>query len=100
MLNCGTFQGFAFCEYVDPAVTDMAIQGLNGFQLADKTLSVQRAMTGRSQQQAYSASGANAGPMGAPSMPTLATLGKSKHRSLHRKYVSSSLDFLSQLPTS
>lgn len=53
----------------------MAIQGLNGFQLADKTLSVQRAMTGRS-QTAYSASGANAGPMGAPTMPTLATLGE------------------------
>lgn len=40
-------KGFAFCEYQDAAVTDMAIQGLHNFQLGDKTLVVQRADTGR-----------------------------------------------------
>ncbi|RSH86635.1 uncharacterized protein EHS24_004906 [Apiotrichum porosum] len=38
-------KGFAFVEYLDPAVTDMAIQGLNGFQLGERSLVVQRAAT-------------------------------------------------------
>lgn len=38
---------FAFAEYLDPGVTDMAIQGLHNFQLGDRTLVVQRAATGR-----------------------------------------------------
>jgi len=40
-------KGFAFCEYVDPAVTDMAIAGLHNFQLGDKGLVVQRADQGK-----------------------------------------------------
>lgn len=39
-------RGFAFCEYVEPAMTQPAIQGLNGMQLGDKTLLVQLASVG------------------------------------------------------
>ncbi|KAJ6518678.1 hypothetical protein C8R45DRAFT_1084787 [Mycena sanguinolenta] len=38
--------GFAFFEYVDSAVTDIAIQSLNGMELGDKFLVVQRASVG------------------------------------------------------
>lgn len=38
-------KGFAFVEFVDPAMTEMAIQGLNGFQIGDRQLVVQRAVT-------------------------------------------------------
>lgn len=43
--NCH-FQGFAFFEYVDPSVTDHATTGLNGMELGDKKLLVQRASVG------------------------------------------------------
>src|SRR5258705_3090772 len=39
-------QGFAFFEYVDPSVTDVAIQSLNGMELGDRYLVVQRASVG------------------------------------------------------
>lgn len=39
-------QGFAFFEYVDPSVTDQATTGLNGMELGDKKLLVQRASVG------------------------------------------------------
>lgn len=39
-------QGFAFFEYVDPGVTDVAIQSLNGMELGDRYLVVQRASVG------------------------------------------------------
>ncbi|KAB0337414.1 hypothetical protein FD754_025202 [Muntiacus muntjak] len=39
-------KGYAFCEYVDSKVTDQAIAGLNGMQLGDKKLLVQRASVG------------------------------------------------------
>ncbi|KAF8920629.1 hypothetical protein CPB85DRAFT_497186 [Mucidula mucida] len=39
-------QGFAFFEYVDPEVTDIAIQSLNGMELGDRYLVVQRASVG------------------------------------------------------
>ncbi|KAJ7115839.1 hypothetical protein C8R44DRAFT_739563 [Mycena epipterygia] len=38
--------GFAFFEYVDTAVTDVAIQSLNGMELGDRFLVVQRASVG------------------------------------------------------
>ncbi|TPX66071.1 hypothetical protein SpCBS45565_g04719 [Spizellomyces sp. 'palustris'] len=44
----GLSKGFAFCEYVDPAITDIACQGLNGMELGDKKLIVQRASVGAS----------------------------------------------------
>ncbi|KAG9295782.1 hypothetical protein G9A89_009011 [Geosiphon pyriformis] len=42
----GVSKGFAFCEYVDPAVTDLACQGLNNMELGDRKLVVQRASVG------------------------------------------------------
>ncbi|KAJ3169575.1 hypothetical protein HDU88_000766 [Geranomyces variabilis] len=42
----GTSKGFAFCEYVDPSLTETACQGLNGMELGDKKLVVQRASVG------------------------------------------------------
>lgn len=39
-------KGYAFAEYVDPNITDQAIAGLNGMQLGDKKLTVQRASVG------------------------------------------------------
>ena len=39
-------KGYAFCEYLDHSVTDVAIQGLNGMQLGDKKIVVQRASVG------------------------------------------------------
>ncbi|XP_036597973.1 splicing factor U2AF 65 kDa subunit-like [Trichosurus vulpecula] len=39
-------KGYAFCEYVDINVTEEAISGLNGMQLGDKKLLVQRASVG------------------------------------------------------
>lgn len=42
----GPSKGFAFFEYVDTNVTDVAIQGLNGMELGDRYLVVQRASVG------------------------------------------------------
>lgn len=42
----GVSKGFAFCEYSDASVTDLAIQGLNEMELGDKKLLVQRASVG------------------------------------------------------
>ncbi|KAF7309698.1 U2 snRNP auxiliary factor large subunit [Mycena indigotica] len=42
----GTSKGYAFFEYVDPAATDIAIQALNGMQLGDRFLVIQRASVG------------------------------------------------------
>ena len=42
----GLSKGYAFCEYVDVSITDQAIAGLNGMQLGDKKLIVQRASVG------------------------------------------------------
>ncbi|KAI0727520.1 hypothetical protein C8Q72DRAFT_441448 [Fomitopsis betulina] len=42
----GPSKGFAFFEYVDESVTDVAIQSLSGMELGDKYLVVQRASIG------------------------------------------------------
>lgn len=42
----GLSKGYAFCEYQDVIMTDQAIAGLNGMQLGDKKLIVQRASVG------------------------------------------------------
>ncbi|KZT59875.1 hypothetical protein CALCODRAFT_493131 [Calocera cornea HHB12733] len=42
----GLSKGFAFFEYMDPGVTDVACQGLNGMELGDRYLVVQRASIG------------------------------------------------------
>ncbi|CCA72072.1 related to pre-mRNA splicing factor U2AF large chain [Serendipita indica DSM 11827] len=45
-MNLTGSQGFAFVEYADPAVTDIATESLNGMDLGDKKLVVQRASVG------------------------------------------------------
>ncbi|XP_065363930.1 splicing factor U2AF 50 kDa subunit [Calliphora vicina] len=47
----GLSKGYAFCEYVDLGVTDQAIAGLNGMQLGEKKLIVQRASVGAKNAQ-------------------------------------------------
>jgi len=47
----GMSKGFAFCEYVDPAITALAIQGLNDMQIGDKKLLVQFASVGAKNNQ-------------------------------------------------
>ncbi|CAJ0625833.1 11577_t:CDS:2 [Entrophospora sp. SA101] len=42
----GISKGCAFCEYLDPSVTDLACQGLNNTELSDRKLVVQRASIG------------------------------------------------------
>ena len=42
-------QGIAFCEYIDPTVTDNAVDGLNGMELGDTHLRVTRASIGVTQ---------------------------------------------------
>ncbi|KAJ3347263.1 hypothetical protein HDU91_006822 [Kappamyces sp. JEL0680] len=44
--DTGVSKGFAFCEYVNPAITDLACEGLHGLELGDKKLIVQRAHSG------------------------------------------------------
>lgn len=43
----GLSKGYAFCEYLDPNITDQACAGLNGMQLGDKKLVMQRASVGK-----------------------------------------------------
>ncbi|XP_012158820.1 splicing factor U2AF 50 kDa subunit-like [Ceratitis capitata] len=51
----GLSKGYAFCEYVDLSITDQAIVGLNGMQLGDKKLIVQRASVGAKNAQTNAA---------------------------------------------
>lgn len=46
--DTGTEQsrGIAFCEYVDPALTDVAVEGLDGLELGESKLKAQRASIG------------------------------------------------------
>ncbi|KAI8929854.1 hypothetical protein BC831DRAFT_442347 [Entophlyctis helioformis] len=55
----GVSKGFAFCEYTDSEVTDVACSGLNGMELGEKKLVVQRANAGghRAARAAMGASG-------------------------------------------
>ncbi|KAJ2034476.1 hypothetical protein H4S03_004949 [Coemansia sp. S3946] len=39
-------RGFAFCEFADPSITDLACSGLNGMELGDRRLVAQRASVG------------------------------------------------------
>ncbi|CAG0915278.1 unnamed protein product [Notodromas monacha] len=48
----GFSKGYAFCEYADAIITDTAIAGLNGMQLGEKRLIVQRASVGAKNAQA------------------------------------------------
>ncbi|KAK4051593.1 hypothetical protein OIV83_002733 [Microbotryomycetes sp. JL201] len=58
----GQSKGFAFCEYVDPSVTEVACQGLNGMELGDRFLVVQRAALGQNaRRDQFGGPGAGAG---------------------------------------
>ncbi|VDC00959.1 unnamed protein product [Peniophora sp. CBMAI 1063] len=47
--STGASKGFAFVEYVDPEVTNVAIEALAGMEIADKTLVAQLASVGAKQ---------------------------------------------------
>ena len=48
VLNMGdALQGFAFCEFLDPAATENVCKGLNDLQMGEKKLVVQRASMGQ-----------------------------------------------------
>lgn len=68
-------KGYAFCEYLDPNVTDQAILGLNGFDIGDKKLIVQRASVGAKSGPLATAGGgllgSAAGLVGAPNMTSI-----------------------------
>lgn len=42
-------RGVAFCEFVDPSITDIAIQGLHGMVIGEKNLKVRKASIGITQ---------------------------------------------------
>ena len=51
-------QGYAFCEWADPSVTDKAVEGLHGLPLgADKKLTVRHAMPSAQAKQAMRSQG-------------------------------------------
>ncbi|KAL9093822.1 MAG: hypothetical protein Q9159_000124 [Coniocarpon cinnabarinum] len=66
--DVGTEQskGFAFCEYADPATTDVAVENLNQMELGDQQLRVARASVGASQAANFG------GAMGVSAMSMLA----------------------------
>ena len=55
--------GYAFCEFEDPAVTEVVCAGLNGLALLDRTLTVRKADGAGG---ALGGGGANAEPLGQP----------------------------------
>ena len=59
-------KGFAFCEYEDPATTDVAISGLNDMELGGQNLKVARAALGAKQAAAFG------GALGVSAMTMLA----------------------------
>lgn len=64
-------KGYAFCEYLDSNVTDQAILGLNGFEIGDKKLTVQRASVGAKSGPLATAGGSVTGLMGAPNITAI-----------------------------
>lgn len=58
----GIAKGYAFCEFADPNVTELAIEGLNGIEVAGKKLVVQRASSGAQRQSGGMQDGS--GPFG------------------------------------
>lgn len=49
MFKSNRCQGIAFCEFVDPSITDIAIQGLHGMVIGEKNLKVRKASIGITQ---------------------------------------------------
>uniref|UniRef100_A0A7S0ZE67 U2 snRNP auxiliary factor large subunit n=1 Tax=Timspurckia oligopyrenoides TaxID=708627 RepID=A0A7S0ZE67_9RHOD len=65
--NTGLSKGYAFFEFMDPAVVDPAIQGFNGMRIGDKVLTVRRAAVSQREHNAPAASSAPFQSSGAPS---------------------------------
>jgi len=47
----GKSRGYAFCEYLDHNLTDLACAGLNGMEVGGRSLTVQRSMIGKKDRQ-------------------------------------------------
>ncbi|KAI9669333.1 MAG: hypothetical protein M1831_000369 [Alyxoria varia] len=60
--DTGTDQskGIAFCEFSESSTTDIAVEGLNGMELGEQQLKVQRASIGSAQAAGMGAMGVNA----------------------------------------
>lgn len=74
----GLSKGYAFAEYVDFNITDQAIAGLNGMQLGDKKLIVQRASVGAKNTSMGGGGGGGGGGQSAPvqiQVPGLSLVG-------------------------
>lgn len=59
----GAHKGFGFCEYVDPAMTDLAVQSLHGMPIGDRSITVSRAKAGGAGGGGGAPTGANSTPM-------------------------------------
>ncbi|KAM0789749.1 hypothetical protein ACM66B_006604 [Microbotryomycetes sp. NB124-2] len=70
----GQSKGFAFCEYVDPSVTEVACQGLNGMELGDRFLVVQRAALGQNARRDQGPGGPGGDSFGVGSMAPTSTI--------------------------
>ncbi|PWN39513.1 hypothetical protein IE81DRAFT_23355 [Ceraceosorus guamensis] len=64
----GASKGYAFCEYVDHTLTEVACAGLNEMELGDRKLVVQKAssQSGGRNVNPMGATGSNMAPLGAP----------------------------------
>lgn len=63
-------KGYAFCEYLDASITDNAIAMLNGFDIGDKKLIVQRASVGAKSGPLAGQAGKLGAPMAGGAMLT------------------------------
>ncbi|KAL7670596.1 hypothetical protein ACOME3_005532 [Neoechinorhynchus agilis] len=70
--STGLSKGFAFCEYQDPALTELAIRCLNGMELGGKKIVVQLA-SGSGRATVPVTSGAFAASISAVGMPLVPT---------------------------
>jgi len=66
-------KGYGFCEYVDPANTNLACEGLNGMELGEKPLTVRVANPRNEREMAVMGMAAN--PYAPPPMPQQVSSG-------------------------
>jgi splicing factor U2AF subunit len=65
-------KGYAFCEFSDAAVADLAIEGLNNMEIGDRKLVVQRASSGAKNNQGQA-------PALVPTMTAAGGIGELSH---------------------
>jgi splicing factor U2AF subunit len=51
--SSGFCKGYGFCTYMDPSVTDIACNALNGFKLGERLLTVKRALVSQYEPKKY-----------------------------------------------